>query len=276
MLLVEKLVVRTILFVNNDDLLTIQKVLVPLASIGVVRIGKVSLDILSIYHLYILSLTKLNLMLLLLQSRLLVFVQLVGSTLQFLRYLLLLALVLDEISSFGLDWLRVGLGHVPGVRPDKRTRLRKPRIVPISKLIKRALREVYHVLIHLLLLLISRGKHLHKAGAYHVVILVPLRLQLLPLSIPLLLCHDRILVLPPIELLSLIFLHLLLTTLTQIQQRYGLKYHIVLYLLVEGTICGERCQAVDLYEPGFDLVIDEDVDAEDLEADGVFHVVGLQ
>lgn len=66
MLLIEELVIRTILFVNNNDLLTIKKVLVPLAPIRIVRIRKVSLNVLCIYHLNILSLTELNLVLLLL------------------------------------------------------------------------------------------------------------------------------------------------------------------------------------------------------------------
>lgn len=115
------------------------------------------------------------------------------------------------------------------------------------------------MLVDLLLLLVLRRVHFDVAGAYHIIVLVSLGLQLLPLGVSLLLGHYWVLVLPPIELLCLVLLHLLLSSLTQVQQGYCLKDHVVLDLLVQRTISGERSQAIHFDKPGFDLIVYEDV-----------------
>lgn len=137
MLLIEELLICTVLLVNDDDLLSIQKVLISLTTVRVIWIWKISLDILGIYHLDILGLTKLNVMLLLLYRSLLILLQLTRGVLHFLCHLLLLLIrVLYQISCLCFNGLRICFGHVPRIRSDKGAGLCKPSIVAISELIE--------------------------------------------------------------------------------------------------------------------------------------------
>lgn len=119
--------------------LTIQEVLITLASVRIVRIWKVPRIVWTITHLsHTLRLAELNvlLLLLLLQSR--GVFHLVWSLLRFLRRLL----IGDQVRGLTLNRLWIGLRHVAWVCPYKGTRLCVPGVMAIRELVKGTFRKV--------------------------------------------------------------------------------------------------------------------------------------
>ena len=70
-------------------------------------------------------------------------------------------------------------------------------------------------------------------------------------------------VLSPIELLCIILFRLLFALLAQVQHCNRLIHHVELYSFVQGAVRGERRKTVYFYQPRFNFVVDEDVEAQD-------------
>jgi len=62
---------------------------------------------------------------------------------------------------------------------------------------------------------------------------------------------------------------------TQVEQLDHVSDQILLHLEIKWRISAEGGRMVDLDDPGLELLVKEDIEAEDLEAHGVFHVVWL-
>lgn len=213
-ILYQILTISTILFCNNDCL-PIQEILVSLTTVWIVWIWEIPWIVLTIDHLDSLGLAELNILLLLLlfDSCTILLVHLIRCIALLLRG----RLVRDKIGGLTFDRLGISLGHITRISPHKGTRLRVPRIMSISKFIKRTLWILHHHLISLHPLLVLCRIDLLEARTNHVVKLIPLRLVSLPFDVSLLFCHHRVLVLSPVELICLVLFHFLLSSLAQVE-----------------------------------------------------------
>ena len=110
-------------------------------------------------------------------------------------------------------------------------------------------------------------------------LLVLEELLLLPDGVLLLLAHPRLRVVarehPPLLLDLLLRLIPHLPFHREPQEPDGVRNQVLLDAEVEGGVGREGGRVVDLEEPGLRVLVEEDVEAEDLEAQGVLHVVGL-
>mmetsp|Transcript_60616 Transcript_60616/g.172268 ORF Transcript_60616/g.172268 Transcript_60616/m.172268 type:complete len:245 (+) Transcript_60616:725-1459(+) len=130
--------------------------------------------------------------------------------------------------------------------------------------------------LHVLTLLLLRGVEPLVAGGPGVLPGVPLhrdarRLHQLLLQVPLLgRAHCA-----HLHLLAQLTLLLAASLGADVQQREGVPQHLLLHYPVQLRLSGEGGRVIDLQEPGLQLVVQHDVEAEHLEAHGVLRVVRL-
>lgn len=189
-----------------------------------------------------------------------------------------------EVCSLAFLRRRISFGHVTRVRHDEgrvaahgaaylQLGGRIARRRAIGELVEQHARLFDHEVVLLLLLAAGWRINAHVARTYHEIVLITLSLQFAPLLFTHLLCGHRILVLAPVELLSTLLLQLLLSLTAQVQHRNCLVQEVVLDLLVDRTISCERRQRIHLNKPRLEFIVNEDVEAEHLEAHRVLHVV---
>ena len=141
--------------------------------------------------------------------------------------------------------------------------------------------QEHFVFLHLLLISprIQRIQMLKLAHILPLLLVLHLEL-LLPDGVLLLLTHPRLGVVasehPPLllDLLLRLIPHLPLDR--QAQEADRVRYQVLLDPQVQRRVRRERGRVVDLEEPGFGVFVQEDVEAEDLEAQAVLQVVWLR